>query len=242
VIIGGVFLTLGSYAATIGFGVHHVAGLASNAAPFDTLAERFASPAFRLAIDIAGVTSFTASVLLTTLAVSRIYFAMARDKMLPAPLARVSERFKTPVVAILAETALALVLFLVLGAWVGPMNTYAYLGTVLTFAMVPVYVLILVSTFVVFRTSLRHLFNPVLHVVLPVVGTAVMVYPLWSLSPLGGPESPPYDYLPLVVLAYLLLGIGLTFVLRHRFARAEAIIGRAAFEEVDVRTEEPVRT
>jgi amino acid transporter len=242
VIIGGVFLTLGSYAAEIGFGVNHTAGLASNAAPFDTLAQRFADPAFRLAIDIAGVTSFTASVLLTTLAVSRIYFAMARDKLLPAPFARISPRYGTPVVAILAETGLALVLFLVLGAWVGPMNTYAYLGTVLTFAMVPVYVLILVSTFVVFRTRLRHLFNPVLHVILPIIGTAVMVYPLWSLSPLGGPQAPPYDYLPLVVLAYLLVGIGLTFVLRHRFARAEAIIGRAAFEEADVGLDEPAKT
>jgi amino acid transporter len=231
VIIGGVFLTFGSYAATIGFGVNHASDLASNAAPFDTLAERFANPAFRLAIDIAGVTSFTASLLLTTLAVSRIYFAMARDKLLPAALGRVSARYKTPVVAILAETTLALVLFLVLGEWVGPENTYAYLGTVLTFAMVPVYVLVFVSTFVVFRRSLRHLFNPFLHVVLPLIGTAVMVYPLWSLSPLGGPQAPPYDYLPLVVLGYLIAGIVLTFALRHRFARAEAAIGRAAFDE-----------
>ena len=235
VIIGGVFLTFGSYAATIGFGVNHASDLAANAAPFDTLAERFANPAFRLAIDIAGVTSFTASLLLTTLAVSRIYFAMARDKLLPAALGRVSARYKTPVVAIVAETALALVLFVVLGEWVGPENTYAYLGTVLTFAMVPVYVLVFVSTFVVFRTSLRHLFNPFLHVVLPLVGSAVMIYPLWSLSPLGGPQAPPYDYLPLVVLGYLIAGIVLTFVLRQRFARAEAAIGRAAFEE----SEEP---
>ncbi|MGH3253962.1 MAG: APC family permease [Streptosporangiaceae bacterium] len=233
VIIGGVFLTFGSYAATIGFGVNHASDLAANAAPFDTLAERFANPAFRLAIDIAGVTSFTASLLLTTLAVSRIYFAMARDKLLPAALGRVSARYKTPVVAIVAETALALVLFVVLGEWVGPENTYAYLGTVLTFAMVPVYVLVFVSTFVVFRTSLRHLFNPFLHVVLPLIGSAVMIYPLWSLSPLGGPQAPPYDYLPLVVLGYLIAGIVLTFVLRQRFARAEAAIGRAAFEEAE---------
>jgi amino acid transporter len=233
VIIGGVFLTLGSYAATIGFGVHHASDLASNAAPFDTLAERFADPAFRLAIDIAGVTSFTASLLLTTLAVSRIYFAMARDKMLPAALGQVSARFKTPVAAILAETALALVLFLVLGEWVGPENTYAYLGTVLTFSMVPVYVLIFVATFVVFRTSLRHLFNPFMHVVLPLVGSAIMIYPLWSLSPLGGPQASPYNFLPLVVLGYLVAGIVLTFVLRDRFARAEAVIGRAAFDEAE---------
>jgi amino acid transporter len=52
VIIGGVFLTFGSYAATIGFGVNHVGQLAGNPAPFDTLAERFGSPAFRLAIDL----------------------------------------------------------------------------------------------------------------------------------------------------------------------------------------------
>jgi amino acid transporter len=233
VIIGGVFLTLGSYAATIGFGVHHMSDLASNAAPFDTLAERFADPAFRLAIDIAGVTSFTASLLLTTLAVSRIYFAMARDKMLPAALGKVSARFKTPVAAILAETALALVLFLVLGEWVGPENTYAYLGTVLTFSMVPVYVLIFVATFVVFRTSLRHLFNPFMHVVLPLAGSAIMIYPLWSLSPLGGPQASPYNFLPLVVLGYLVAGIVLTFVLRDRFARAEAVIGRAAFDEAE---------
>ena len=89
------------------------------------------------------------------------------------------------------EAALALVLFLVLGLWVGPENTYAYLGTVLVFAMVPVYVPIMVSTFVVFRTSLRRLFNPFLHVVLPLIGIAVVVYPLWSISPLGGPRRRP---------------------------------------------------
>jgi len=233
VIVGGVFLTFGSYAATIGFGVHNSSALAGNAAPFDTLAEHFANSGFRLAVDIAGVTSFTASLLLTALAVSRIYYAMARDRLLPPPLARLSARFRTPVLAIAAETALAVVLFVVLGEWVGPMNTYAYLGTVLTFAMVPVYVLILASTVVVFLTVLRHLFNPFLHVVLPVVGAAVMVYPLWSLSPLGGPQSPPYNYLPLVVLAYLVAGIVVSLVLRRRLARAEAVIGRAAFAEAD---------
>jgi hypothetical protein len=33
VIIGGLFLTFGLYAATIGFGVHHSSALAGNAAP-----------------------------------------------------------------------------------------------------------------------------------------------------------------------------------------------------------------
>ena len=75
--------------------------------------------------------------------------------------------------------------------------------------MVPVYVGFFVSTFVVFRTSLRHLFNPVLHVALPLIGTAVMVYPLWSLSPLGGPQAPPYDDPPVVVLVYLVAGIAI---------------------------------
>jgi hypothetical protein len=133
-------------------------------------------------------------------------------------------------------------LFLALGLWVGPLNTYAYLGTVLTFAMIPVYVLILIATVVVFRTSLRDLFNPVRHVVLPVIGVAVIVYPVWSLSPLGGPQSPPYNYLPLVVLGYLIVGIVLTFVLRKRFAQAEAAIGRAAFEEeAEPREEQPTQ-
>jgi amino acid transporter len=231
VIIGGVFLTFGAYAATIGFGVNHISALSGNAAPFDSLAETFANPAFRVAIDVAGVTSFAASLLLTTLAVSRIYFAMARDRLLPSALAQLSPRFGTPVVAIVGEGVLALVLFVVLGEWVGPMNTYAYLGTVLTFAMIPVYVLILLSTVIVFSTRLKHLFNPVLHVVLPVIGAAVVIYPLWSLSPLGGPQSVPYNFLPLVVLIYAIVGIGVSFVLRKRFAHAESIIARAAFDE-----------
>jgi len=230
VIIGGFFLTFGAYAASIGFGVNHVSALSGNAAPFDSLAETFA-PALRIFIDVAGVTSFTASLLLTTLAVSRIYYAMARDHLLPSVLATVSPRFGTPVVAIIGEGALALLLFVVLGEWVGPMNTYAYLGTVLTFAMVPVYVLILLSTVVVFTTRLKHLFNPVLHVVLPVVGAPVVLYPLWALSPFGGPESVPYNFLPLVVLIYGVVGVGVSFALRKRFAAAEATIARAAFEE-----------
>jgi amino acid transporter len=231
VIIGGVFLTFGAYAATIGFGTSHMDQLASNTAPFDTLGQRYGNPVLRAGLDIAGVTSFVASVLLTTLAVARIYLAMARDHMLPSLFAQVNKRYRTPAVALVAEGILALIIFVVLGLWVGPQNTYGYLGTILTFAVVPVYVLIMISTFVVFWTSLRKRFNPILHVALPVIGIAVSVYPLWALSPLGGPQPAPYNYLPLVVLAYAILGIILSFVLGARLGRAEQMIARVTFEE-----------
>jgi len=231
VIIGGVFLTFGSYAATIGFGLSHTDKLASNLAPFDTLGQTYGNALLRAGLDIAGVTSFFASLLLTTLAVSRIYFAMARDRILPARLGVVSDRYKTPATSVLAVGILSLVVFTVLGIWVGPSNTYGYLGTVLTFAVVPVYVLIMISTIVVFRTSLRDSFNPLLHMVLPLVGIAIIVYPLWALSPLGGPQPAPFNYLPLVVVVYAIVGIVVSYLLGSRLADAERAIARSTFEE-----------
>jgi amino acid transporter len=231
VIIGGVFLTFGSYAVTIGFGLSHTDQLASNFAPFDTLGQRYGNSFLRAGLDLAGVTSFFASLLLTTLAVSRIYFAMARDQILPSSLAVVSERYKTPATAVAAVGVLSLVVFTVLGIWVGPSNTYGYLGTVLTFAVVPVYVLIMVSTIVVFRTSLRDHFNPLLHLILPLAGIGIIAYPLWALSPLGGPEPAPFNFLPLVVVIYAVVGIAVSYILGTRLADAERAIARATFEE-----------
>jgi hypothetical protein len=89
----------------------------------------------------------------------------------------------------------------------------------------------MISTFVVFWTSLRKHFNPILHVAFPVVGIAASVYPLWALSPLGGPVPAPYNYLPLLVLVYAIIGIILSFVLGARLGRAEELIARVTFEE-----------
>ena len=60
VIIGGVFLTFGAYAAMVGFGVNHMTQLVGNAAPLLT-GGAIRNGALRIAIDTAGVTRFTAS-------------------------------------------------------------------------------------------------------------------------------------------------------------------------------------
>jgi amino acid transporter len=231
VIVGGIFLTFGSYAATIGFGVQHVDKLAANPAPFDTLSQRYGNGVVRAALDVAGVTSFVASLILVTVAVTRIYYAMARDRLIPSVLGTLSSRYKTPTVAIGVQAVLSLIVFGVLGLWVGPLNTYGYLGSILTFAVAPVYVLIMVSVMVVFLRTFRSDFNPILHIVLPIIGILVIAYPVWSLTPLGGPQSPPYNYLPLLVLAYGLIGFALSFVLGGRLDSAERAIARVTFEE-----------
>ena len=231
IVIGGVFFTFVSYAEAIGFGVRHLDKLVGNAAPFDTLGQRYGNPLLRAGLDVAGVTSNLASLILTTVAVTRIGYAMGRDRLLPPAFATTSPRFRTPVVAIAAQAVLCIAVVTVLGFWLGPGNTFGYLGTLLTFTFLLVYALIMAATIVAFRTALRRHFRPLLHVALPVLGILICVYPFWALSPLGGPQPPPYNWLPLVFLAYTLVGLVLGIALRSRLGRVEAMVARLQFDD-----------
>ena len=88
------------------------AALPGDATPLASAANVALGPAGRTLILVGSTISMFAYVSGMTLAVPRMLFAFGRDGFIPAALARVHPRWRTPYVAIVAQTAIVLVLAL----------------------------------------------------------------------------------------------------------------------------------
>lgn len=203
ILVGAIYVFC-TYAETVGFGTGtgEQAKLAADAAPFTTLGATYA-PWMNLLIGLAGISSIFAVTVNSNNGIVRILFAMGREGMLPRRLAAVSPKLGTPAFAVLAQSAFAVVVTVVLGYWVGPFNTYAYLGAVLTFGIIPVYWLTNIACMRFFRRQRPQEFNVWRHAVLPVIGILLMVIPIYgSLWPV---PAAPYNWFPYAVLGYIVL-------------------------------------
>ncbi len=98
--------------------------------------------------------------------VARVLYAMGRDGQVPGAFARLHPRHNTPWVAMLATTALSLVVALAFR------DALDFLATLVNFGALTGFALLHVCVFVHFRKSARR--NLALHVVSPVVGLAVI--------------------------------------------------------------------
>lgn len=139
--IGGVILVLLIYLA-LNLAFLRVLGLEAMAGdPFvaATAASRLFGPMGDMVLRVLMIVSLIASVNALLLAASRIPYAMSRDRLMPAALGTVNAG-GTPVNALLAGTALALVLILT--------GTFATVVALLAFFFVANYVLVFTSLFV----------------------------------------------------------------------------------------------
>ncbi|MFD0328145.1 APC family permease [Streptacidiphilus monticola] len=201
VLVGAIYVFC-TYAEGVGFGTGAAeqARLAADAAPFTTLGQTYA-PWMNLLIGLAGISSIFAVTVNSNNGIVRILFAMGREGMLPRQLARVSPKFGTPVLAVLVQAAFATVVTVGMGYWVGPFTTYAYLGAVLTFGIIPVYWLTNIACMRFFRRRRPEQFRVVRHVVLPVASILLMLIPVYgSVWPV---PAAPYDWFPYAVLGYV---------------------------------------
>jgi amino acid transporter len=112
-----------------------------------------------------------ANSLVAQVATSRLLFAMARDRQLPSPLARLSHRRSVPVGAV----ATSAVVSLVLGIWAALRDDgIAVLSTLVTFGAVCAFLVLHVSViwhFVV-RNGSRDYWR---HLVVPILGAGLLI-------------------------------------------------------------------
>ncbi len=231
VLLVGVIYLVTTYAEMVGFGVDNVARLTGDTAPFTTLAEEYA-PGLEVLVGLAGVSSIFAVIMNSHSGITRIVFAMGRERMLPARLAAVHPTHGTPSAAIIANTVFAVVVTLLIGTWVGPFNAYAYLGSLLTLAIIPVYILTNAACLRYFATVAKARQRPLQHVVLPILGMLVMLIPIYGLVwPI--PDA-PYNLFPyLVLLAIAVSGAVAWTIGKQRpeaLARAGAVLAAAETE------------
>jgi amino acid transporter len=205
VALGAVFYVACVSVQVWGFGTDPagVAAFAGSAAPLGELALAYAGPAFAAAIHTVALVSAIGAGLGCVLVAVRMLFALGRDGLLPARLGALSARTATPRAALAVELAVGLVLitaFRVAGA--APVRLFFVLATIGVLHLLVMYAITNVAAA---RQGGRAAIAPALGAV---VAAAVLVESVRS-APLT---------LPLVVLAWLALGVGFALLRGHAAA------------------------
>ncbi len=205
----GVIYLFATWAETLGFGVSTISVLQADGAPFDTLAQRYSPDWFRVLVDIAGASSMFGVMISSHNGVTRIIYAMGREKLLPAFLGTINGKYSTPQMAIIVQSVGSGILAVVLGLIAGPFNTYGYLGTILTLGIIPVYILVNIAVIRYFRSNYPSEFNVIKHLILPIAGILLMAIPIYGL--LWPIPDFPYNLFPYLVIGYIGISVVIAF-------------------------------
>ncbi|MDZ7631128.1 MAG: APC family permease [Gemmatimonadaceae bacterium] len=151
-------------------------GLAASSRPLADAALTFLGPAGATLIVVGAAVSMLGTINGGVLAISRIPFAMAEAKQLPAALAELHPRFRTPVLSIVASCAVVLLLTLTRG--------HIYLLTISTISRLFVFILTIVALPVFRRraTMPPALFTLPGGMLVPVIAVALIVWLLTGTS------------------------------------------------------------
>jgi hypothetical protein len=90
----------------------------------------------------------------------------------------VSLRTRSPYVAVIVTGALTLVISLALGAKYNPTSAFGIVGSALVIMLVSIYIIVDAACIGYFVRRARHGFNPISHILIPVLGIATFV-PGW---------------------------------------------------------------
>lgn len=204
-VLVGAFYVICAWGLQIGWGTNDLDALANSAtAPAFVLADRLWHGG-SLIVLIALVNSGLGVCIACTTSSTRTIFGMARTGALPDVLARVSQTYRTPVVAVYLQTLAAVTILLAVGLPLGPYNLFNLLGTTGTFVYIPIFILMNVAAFLYFRTKHPEEFSVLQFVVCPVVSTlALLTIGYKSLVPL--PDM-PVALAPVLAAGYILLGV-----------------------------------
>jgi amino acid transporter len=231
-----IFYLWTTYSITIGFGVSNGAKFGSDPVALKTTAITFVGSWLGTLVEIGGMCAAFIVCVACATAAARTLFAMGRENVLPAAFGRTHPRFRTPVNATLAVTAMAIVMALVMGyplsdpTFGQPFSNYYFWATVGTLLIIVVYIMVCIGGIAFFRrTRETRKWNPVWHVVIPAIG-AVVFGAAWygSVHP-----TPPgiLKWTPFVAAAWLVIGLGVLAWLRVRRPASVAMIGSILGEE-----------
>jgi amino acid transporter len=244
ILIMGVFLVLVSWGQTSGWGTDL---LTSGAPAAKTFAGSAQLPAFVLGqkywggawwiVLFALFNSAIAVSIACTNASTRFLYGMARAKALPSWLLKIDGKRQTPTNAVIVQTAINVLLGLILPIFIGVANVYNVTGTWFTFALAFVYIVANVGLYLFYKREHANEFNVLKHVVIPAVGTlALLVVVYYSVVPL---PAWPVSLAPFIVVAWLLIGVVVVFaVYRGNRAGDLKLAGVAMGEAVEQAYEE----
>lgn len=244
----GLFYIFCYYAASVFFGPENMKADfigANDGNPWGGMAEQVLPGIGSLLVTFAIVNSSIANANAGANASTRVIFSLGRSRLLPGALSAVHPVHRTPVNAVHLQGIIGIVLGVGLslyfngGAADGALTTYFFIGYMLGLAFAAMYVMVNIATIGYFLGEGRDAFNPIKHLVIPILGIIAMV--IGFVSALGGvtipilnieiaPLAEPFSYAPLIVGLWALAGVGLYFWLRMRNPQATSEIGAAVAE------------
>jgi amino acid transporter len=172
VLVGGLFMLQTWIATDLARGMSFKAPETA----FYEIAERAGGAGLRLVTILAVVmASAIANAIAAQAAVSRILFAMARDGKLPAVLARIHPRYKTPYVSTLAVAGFSLFAGLAFASRIDDLSRIVNFGALTGYLLLHLSVINHYLVRGASRDWLRHL-------IFPVIGAAVIAYVLYEMD------------------------------------------------------------
>jgi amino acid transporter len=215
VLISGILYVLGSYAVISAFGMKNIGAFAKDPNPFATATVKFlhVSSAFAVPFLVAVfLVSLTSSYISANTQTARVLFAGARGRLWPKALEATHPRFKTPWVAAIWFVAPSIVVGCIM-QFLDPAEAGSVLPTLGIFGVVVMY-------FVTNLALVRQYFrlrrqgvtkNPVLWIVVPVIGMLVLLIPVWGNLRLN--QGGTFDWMPLMSILLIVVGVVYTAVL-----------------------------
>jgi amino acid transporter len=236
----GLWFIFALYAVVVGFGPSHMADLAGDQVPLDTLARRYLGDLYAVFIDLAALAANIAVLIAIHNANFRIFYAMGREGILPKWLGATHPVHRTPHHAIIGFSAFTAILTIGTGLLWGPQGAFGNNGFFSSLGILPIFILTNILLIAFMWQRYRTEFSWWRHGLLPAAGALVFTAALWfSAVPL---PAAPLSYFPAIIAAWVVVGLLVMAYIQARNPRRLEQIGQTMFVETDVEVEEEIET
>lgn len=228
-LIIGLFYILCSYAGVAGWGIGKLSSYLTNPDPWATLAGRVWG-GFSFIIILTILNSALANSNAGVNAITRTLYAMGRTRTLPPLLAHLN-RYKVPDVALFLSLLVAVGMALLAGLLYGPFpGGFSFVGAILTFPILIVYVATSVSVCVFYLREHRNEFNIFWHVIVPLLPALILLAVIYEQVIA---LTPPSNLAIPIVIGWFVLGLILVLILSLRSPQALARANRVYSQETE---------
>ncbi len=177
---------------------------------------------------------------------TRMAFAFGRIRMLPRFLSTLHPRYRSPYIAVLVQWVVGLAAPLILGFEYGPTTGFVFDATIIVLVIVGVYIVCDLACIGYYLRYRREDYNPLLHLVVPVLGIAAFVPAFLAAAGIQAfsfiaPLTSPSSYAGIVVGVWLVIGVILLVYFATQHPERLAEMSRVHLDEDPVDNQAHVR-